>query len=172
MISLNDALTRLSYNILEGRKFNWDLFGPNAHTVLFTNSSIIFDRVTHEIYIIRCNPLSYGGHHEPIYWVNEKYEVAYRNELRTRGVRRTESGDQVFCDEAMLRICEMAELKQPIDTDLLLIVQIDIDQKSELHQKLSKIADSKMISVERLIEQLLESYQFDDSRDAISLSPK
>ena len=156
MITLQDVISRFNHHVTGGDKFQWAVFGANARFMDFKNSYVVFDSIDQTIYEIGCHPSNYGDTLDSIYWINPQYEVAYRVEQTNRKLTPADTGSQAFCQEAMMRMCETAEREHKIDPDLLLL--IDLDLPADLMADLRVIANAKMISVERLVEQFVTEF--------------
>ena len=155
-MTLQDIIARFNYHITGGEPSLWPVFGANARYIDFKNSYVIFDSVDHTIYEIGCHPGNYGVEPASIFWVNQNYEVAHRKEQTSRNLTKKDFGEQVYSQEAMMRMCISAENNEEIDKDLLTI--FDLDLPSDLLASLKVIADAKMISVERLVEQYVTEF--------------
>jgi hypothetical protein len=118
------------------------VYGSNLRSVYFENTHATFNCKTGQVFDISVQSKIHGR----IFWVDTDYEVQMREHL-------LDVNEQSYCVESMLVIALAVENFQQYDADLLNDIELSLDDA--LLAELDAIAESKDISRDALIEDLI-----------------
>ncbi len=167
MIRLENMLKACHYQISEGNDYLWKCFGENVMSLDFNSDlsdklsncvTIVFDKITHEVYTIECWPYecSVFRYVQPEYL--ERYNQEYTNLYLNREMATDETKYVDVTDEdTILHIAELCILegdcKQFENGDVI----INMDLEDDVLIALSLEAHRKNITLNDLIVQILKN---------------
>jgi hypothetical protein len=154
-MKLKKILKLFDYKISDGSEFQWGCFGPNARYLDFNSDtciqnsvSVLYDTITTKVYQMDFCCESVEGVYT---WVDPKYEVAHARECLRRGIEGNKY--QCYSKESFLTMALDAYHGRTPDTDLALDVDVDLSA-GDIHQ-LHLIAESKGITFDELVNEVL-----------------
>lgn len=165
-MELKDFMETVSYRVTEGSEYCWSCYGPNAYRLdswsgAWNNAtegytiSIVFDTVTQTVYEVE----AWDYNRDRAYrWMNPDYKEAHDLESKQRDIDPKNAWDDVnFIDlEVEADFLEKARAivaNEDYDTR----VQIEVTFEDDVLFELMKIAHSKDITFNQLVEEVLQN---------------
>lgn len=156
-MNLENALKAIEYKITDGSEYGWNCWGNNARIIDSETAngecSIVYDAKTLEVYEINvCN-----SENEIAYrWLNPNYKDEYLDEAADRDINPNEAWDDTEWDdtEDEQDILEKAQnILNGEEYDPRVSIVIDMDD--ELFLSISKLAHTKDITFNEMVNEIL-----------------
>jgi len=159
MITIRDFMETVNYRITEGDSYGWQCFGPDAYSMSYWNGdfdghsvSMVFDTKTQTVYIMEVCDYQKNRAYR---WINPDYRQAHDSEGESRSVKDLAWDDLPWTDlevpEDFLTKAGAIVRGENYDTR----VQVPIDLSDEELFRLMKMAHDKDITLNQLVEQVL-----------------
>ncbi len=161
MITLKEWMEVTGYRITEGSDYLWNCYGPNAYRMDSWNgeqdgfsASIVFDTRTQEVYEVSTYDYTRNRAYRLI---NPAYVEQHKQEALDQGVNFNEAWDNVDytdleVDEDMLEKINGIFSGKDYDTR----VQVPLDLDDDLLFDLMKMAHERDITLNKMVEHVLE----------------
>lgn len=158
MITLQDFIKSVNFKITGGSEYQWRCFGPNARWLDSEDdkysASVVFDSINQTVYVADvCDFVNNRAYR----WIHPDYVTAHQDEATSRNVVVDEAWEDIkYCTlevpEDWLEKCKAMSDKN-FDYDTRVMISLDLSD-SELLQ-LMKLAHSKDITLNQLVEEIL-----------------
>jgi hypothetical protein len=162
MITLKQFLEAGNYRITEGSEFGWHCFGSNAYMLdvqagsADTNSAtVIFDRVTQEVYQLTC--YDYSNERAYRLFGSEEHRIVHTAAALVLNVNDKQAWDEVNYTDLEVAEDFLEKMTAIINNEVYetnISVPLDLD-KETLHE-LMLIAHSKNITLNQMVEEILQ----------------
>lgn len=162
MITMKEWMELVNYKITEGSDYCWECYGSNAYTLDSWNGdhkgysfSIIFDTKDQTVYEVQAHDYL---HNRAYRMVNENFAKKMKKESKRRDINKNEAWDDVNyvdLDNDDDFIQKGISIKSGEDYDTR--VQVPLELPDDELFELMKIAHEKDITLNQLIEQVLQT---------------
>jgi hypothetical protein len=162
MITLKQFLEAGQYRITEGSDFQWQCFGPNAYNLDVqvgawdsNSASIIFDRVTQEVYQATC--YDYKNNRAYRLFGSDDFRRLHTAEALVRKVEYNQAWDDVRYTELEVEedfMEKMTAIMSGQEYDTMVSIPLDLDRDT-LHDLMLR-AHAKNITLNEMVAEILQ----------------
>jgi hypothetical protein len=171
MITLQEWMEIVGYRISDGSNYCWSCYGPSAYGLDSwnrngegSNVSIIFDTQTQVVYEVQAHDYTNNVSYRMIH---PDYRKKHKKEAKSRNVDVDEAYDDIkFTDidddfEFIVKAQAIA-IQAPYDDR----VPVDLELDQETIYQLMRLAHEQDITLNQLVEKLLQSFINEEIADA------